>query len=195
MEPRVPVRRGRPRQFSTDAALDRVIPVFWQKGFDGASLADLTAAAGLHPPSLYAAFTSKQALFLAALDRYAATVGPIPALALAAAPDDRKAEAFAAAATDLAFRGTDGIGCLIGCIGVAAAGSSPVIREHVQTLLARSAAALSKAGGPGMPDGHVLLGILHASAARARCGASRAEVIALVLAMLQAAAPAPPADQ
>jgi AcrR family transcriptional regulator len=62
---------GRPRAFDIDVALDRALLVFWRKGYEGATLADLTAAMGINRPSLYAAFGDKQALFRKALDRYA----------------------------------------------------------------------------------------------------------------------------
>jgi AcrR family transcriptional regulator len=64
--------RGRPREFDVDQALDRALKVFWRKGFEGASLADLTKAMGINRPSLYAAFGSKGELFKKALDRYVA---------------------------------------------------------------------------------------------------------------------------
>jgi len=62
---------GRPRAFDVDGALDRATPVFWRNGYDGASLAELTQAMGINPPSLYAAFGSKRGLFRAVVDRYA----------------------------------------------------------------------------------------------------------------------------
>ena len=62
---------GRPRSFDTDTALDRALALFWRKGYEGTSLADLTAAMGISRPSLYAAFGDKEALFRRALDRYA----------------------------------------------------------------------------------------------------------------------------
>src|SRR3954463_942914 len=64
-------RRGRPRSFDTDRALDRALTVFWRKGYAGASLPDLTRAMGINRPSLYAAFGNKEALFRKAIDRYA----------------------------------------------------------------------------------------------------------------------------
>ncbi len=63
---------GRPREFDADAALDRAMEIFWQKGYEGASLAELTKAMGINPPSLYAAFGNKEALFRKAFDKYAA---------------------------------------------------------------------------------------------------------------------------
>lgn len=63
---------GRPRGFDADAALDRAMEVFWRHGYEGTSIADLTAAMGINRPSLYAAFGDKGELFRRALDRYAA---------------------------------------------------------------------------------------------------------------------------
>ena len=64
------MRTGRPRNFCTETVLDRAMTVFWLKGYEGASLADLTEAMGINPPSLYAAFGNKEGLFRAVLDRY-----------------------------------------------------------------------------------------------------------------------------
>lgn len=61
---------GRPREFDVDRALDSALEVFWRNGYEGASIADLTAAMGINPPSLYAAFGNKEGLFRKALDRY-----------------------------------------------------------------------------------------------------------------------------
>ncbi|MDB5649531.1 MAG: transcriptional regulator, TetR family [Hyphomicrobiales bacterium] len=61
---------GRPRAFNKDVALDRAMNVFWRKGYEGASLSELTKAMGINSPSLYAAFGNKEGLLRAALDRY-----------------------------------------------------------------------------------------------------------------------------
>ncbi len=61
---------GRPRCFDITEAVDRAMEVFWAKGYDGASIAELTRAMGINSPSLYAAFGSKEGLFRAVLDRY-----------------------------------------------------------------------------------------------------------------------------
>jgi AcrR family transcriptional regulator len=63
---------GRPRAFDADAALDQAMEVFWRHGYEGATIAQLTEAMGINPPSLYAAFGSKEGLLKAALDRYSA---------------------------------------------------------------------------------------------------------------------------
>ncbi|MDG6107794.1 TetR/AcrR family transcriptional regulator [Dactylosporangium aurantiacum] len=65
---------GRPRGFDPDAVVDAAVKVFWRKGYEGASMADLCAATGLRPGSVYAAYGSKLGLFSAAVDRYVDTV-------------------------------------------------------------------------------------------------------------------------
>jgi AcrR family transcriptional regulator len=67
----VPRGRGRPRAFDESKALDAAMEVFWRKGYEGASLSDLTDAMGINRPSLYAAFGNKEDLFRKVLNRYA----------------------------------------------------------------------------------------------------------------------------
>jgi AcrR family transcriptional regulator len=62
--------RGRPRSFDRDEVLRRAMALFWEKGYQGASLADLTMAMGINSPSLYAAFRSKAKLFREAVELY-----------------------------------------------------------------------------------------------------------------------------
>src|SRR5207253_4369440 len=66
----VATQRGRPRAFDPDAALERAMHVFWSKGYEGASLSNLTRAMRINRPSLYAAFGNKEELFRKVLDRY-----------------------------------------------------------------------------------------------------------------------------
>jgi len=62
--------RGRPKEFDCDQALAAALDVFWRKGYEGASLADLTEAMGISRPSLYATYGNKENLFKLALNRY-----------------------------------------------------------------------------------------------------------------------------
>jgi AcrR family transcriptional regulator len=72
---------GRPRGFDADEALERAMLVFWEHGYEGASLARLTEAMGISTTSMYAAFGNKEELFRKALERY--TEGPSAYLARA----------------------------------------------------------------------------------------------------------------
>jgi AcrR family transcriptional regulator len=67
---------GRPRGFDRDAALEAAMLLFWRKGFAAASMNDLCDAMSIRSPSLYAAFGSKEALYLEAVEYYARTIGP-----------------------------------------------------------------------------------------------------------------------
>lgn len=68
--------RGRPRTFDRDKALLAAVRVFRERGYDGATLADLQEAmGGISPPSLYAAFGSKEALFKEAVSLYVESTG------------------------------------------------------------------------------------------------------------------------
>jgi AcrR family transcriptional regulator len=64
-------RMGRPRGFAEDIALEAAMRVFWEKGYEGATLADLTEAMGINRSSLYASFGDKEAIFRMAMARYA----------------------------------------------------------------------------------------------------------------------------
>lgn len=68
-----PRARGRPRAFDRDAALAQAMRIFWQKGYEATSIAELTRAMGIGAPSLYAAFGSKEALYAEALRHYGQT--------------------------------------------------------------------------------------------------------------------------
>ncbi len=63
-------KTGRPISFDKDAALEAAMLLFWERGFEGTSMAELTQAMGLSPSSIYAAFGDKHALFSIAVKRY-----------------------------------------------------------------------------------------------------------------------------
>lgn len=65
-------RKGRPRAFDRAAALDAALDVFWERGYEPASISELCATMGINPPSLYAAFGNKATLFLEAVRHYEA---------------------------------------------------------------------------------------------------------------------------
>lgn len=85
------VARGRPRSFDRHAALAAAMETFWRSGYEGASMAALTAAMGINSPSLYAAFGSKEALFREAVDFYLASEASKGEAILDRAPTAREA--------------------------------------------------------------------------------------------------------
>ena len=106
--------RGRPRSFDRDAALASAMEVFWAKGFEGASISDLTAAMGIGSPSLYAAFGSKEALFREAIELYGRTEGPAIWDAVEKAPTAREAvEGFLFATAETFSRPGKPRGCMV----------------------------------------------------------------------------------
>ncbi len=75
--------RGRPRLFNRDAALKKALLLFWEYGYEGISVAHLVEMMGITPPSLYAAFGSKENLYREAVALYLSGPGQFVALALA----------------------------------------------------------------------------------------------------------------
>jgi len=69
---------ARPREFDPEAALEAALELFWERGYEGTSMADLVEHLGIGRASLYAAFGSKHDLYLEALDRYLRTRDPSP---------------------------------------------------------------------------------------------------------------------
>ncbi|HEY1468473.1 MAG TPA: TetR/AcrR family transcriptional regulator [Candidatus Acidoferrum sp.] len=63
-------KTGRPISFDKEAALEAAMLLFWKRGYEGTSMADLTQAMGLSPSSIYAAFGDKHTLFSLAVKRY-----------------------------------------------------------------------------------------------------------------------------
>ncbi|MCL7380375.1 TetR/AcrR family transcriptional regulator [Streptomyces sp. 35G-GA-8] len=105
---------GRPRGFDTEEALERAMRVFWEQGYEGASLTDLTGAMGINRTSMYAAFGNKEDLFRKCLERY--TEGP--ASYGARALKEPTARQVATALLNGAVRATTGNDSPAGCLGV-----------------------------------------------------------------------------
>ncbi|MGW3435021.1 TetR/AcrR family transcriptional regulator [Streptomyces melanosporofaciens] len=105
---------GRPRGFDADEALERAMRVFWEQGYEGASLTDLTSAMGITRTSMYAAFGNKEELFRRALERY--TEGP--ASYAARALREPTARQVATAFLGGSVRATTRPDCPTGCLGV-----------------------------------------------------------------------------
>ncbi|MFI9557502.1 TetR/AcrR family transcriptional regulator [Nonomuraea endophytica] len=122
---------GRPRGFDADDALERAMLVFWEHGYEGASLATLTEAMGISAKSMYAAFGNKEELFRKALDRY--TEGP--SAYLARALEEPTALGVATAILAGTIRTTTRPAHPHGCMGVQGALAASDSGREVRDLL------------------------------------------------------------
>ena len=129
--------RGRPREFDEGEVLASVLSVFWQKGYSGASLPDLSEAAGVTRPSLYAALGDKLSMYLRALDVF--KKGLQEQLKASLNPSRTLAEgllSFYLAAIDMYLSGgRQPRGCLVFCTAPADAMEEPAIRTALLETL------------------------------------------------------------
>ena len=65
----------RPKAFDPDAALQKAMHVFWERGYEATSVQDLVEGMGINRFSLYSTFGNKHQLFVTVLERYCATIG------------------------------------------------------------------------------------------------------------------------
>ncbi len=110
---------GRPREFDKDKVLDGAMEVFWRHGYEGATIAELTTAMGINPPSLYAAFGSKEGLLKAALDHYSAKRAEFMCEVLAAPTARKVAELLLLRIADMQTDPANPPGCLLVAGGLA----------------------------------------------------------------------------
>lgn len=185
-----PAPRGRPRTLDRAAALDRAVDVFWAKGFDGASLDDLTGAMKLSRPSLYAMFGDKAGLFNAAIDAYAAGIGS-EAVEAFAAEDDIDAAVATFLRTSLINNTSDEHppGCLIGCCASMSATQMPDVGAKIRAMLRATTTRLAERferettrgtlGTDPSPSRRaaLLVDLMYAQSVRARAGAPRTELL------------------
>jgi AcrR family transcriptional regulator len=125
------VQRGRPRSFDSDAALERALTVFWEHGYEGASLALLTEAMGISRKSMYAAFGNKEDLFLKVLQLYESGPGAYARESVRASTAREVARAY----LDGAVQAGTQPGRPAGCLGVRAALAVGVTGQSVQDIL------------------------------------------------------------
>ncbi|MER7582323.1 TetR/AcrR family transcriptional regulator [Kitasatospora sp. NPDC097691] len=132
---------GRPRAFDAEVALDRALEVFWRQGYEGTSLADLTAAMDINRPSLYAAFGNKEQLFHKVLDRYFTSPGAFATEALEAPTTRGVVEHLIRGAVDLTTGPHTPHGCLsVNSVHACGPDSEPVRREVIARRMAGEAA-------------------------------------------------------
>jgi AcrR family transcriptional regulator len=182
--------RGRPVSFDRDNVVDAAVLVFWEKGYDAASLDNLTEAMGINRPSLYSAFGNKRGLFEAAIDRYAATRG---SLEFGALHVDKSTKVAVAGffETSIACATEEGKprGCMIANVATDAAESDEALRNKLSRMfiqtdegIARRFHADQKLGQfpKGLdPDALALMvhSVVHSIKTRARAGATREQLV------------------
>jgi AcrR family transcriptional regulator len=179
--------RGRPREFDTEDSLAAALGVFWSKGYEAASLTDLTEAMGITRPSLYAAFGNKEALFKQALDLYATEKLAYVRAALDAPTAKGVAERLLNGAVEMMTSS----GCR-GCMGVMASmhcqGTDSPIRQAVSERTDSSRVALLERMQRAIDEGdfaisveaeamtRYLSALMQGMSVQASSGASREEI-------------------
>lgn len=136
MEQNSPRRPGRPPAFDRDEVVEKAQRLFWRDGAAGVSLDSLSAATGLHKPSLYGAFGGKAGLYVAALDAYIERGAPDVRGALAQAPLRAALESFFEADLDIFCRTDERRGCFLVGTAIQAAADSAEIRSRVEAVFA-----------------------------------------------------------
>lgn len=190
--------KGRPREFDVDEALAAALRIFWSKGYEGASLTDLTEAMGITRPSLYAAFGNKEQLFRKALDLYEREKLTYTRVALEAPTARQVAERFLRGALAAQCSDCEPRGCLGVISSVACGAEAEAIREEVIRRRASSRQAIidrfekGKAEGDLPPETDVealtgyMMAVLQGLAVQAGAGAKREDlerVVDMTLAM------------
>ena len=192
---------GRPRTFDRDEALKKAMMVFWEKGFEGTTMADLVAAIGMKAPSVYAAFGNKDALFREVVDIYRGRVEQGPLKVLNDTPSVYTALEQSLRQNVEMFSGPNPPSCLImaGAINCA-----PEHQEHVNYLMGLRALykdILKTRFDRALTEGELVEGtntsalaefyfsFIHGMALRARDGSSNTELLASTEFALQALKP------
>ena len=181
--------RGRPREFCVDDALAQALRVFWSKGYEGASLTDLTEAMGITRPSLYAAFGNKESLFRKTLDLYERDKLAYVGKSLAEPTARKVAESMLRGAVDNMTGCSDPHGCLGVIASMACGAEAETIREEVlkrgkvarQALVERLERAKAEGDLPSHVDAEALTNYMYAvvqgMSVQAGAGASREELL------------------
>jgi AcrR family transcriptional regulator len=190
---------GRPRGFDRDAALEAAMFLFWRKGFAATSMNDLCGTMGVGSPSLYAAFGSKEALYLEAIEHYIRTKGPPVWYKLAEGATARTGieNLLIAAINSMPRSRTTPAGCMAALAAVGDEWPTAITRvvkkvrlEMLGMLRSRLEAAANKGELPASTDidglSRFYLSVYQGMAIQARDGATQAELRAVVAAAMAA---------
>lgn len=190
-----PVRRrraGRPLSFDRDAALRQAMLVFWRHGYEATSLNDLTAAMGVTPPSIYAAFRSKKSLFLEAVRLYVGEPAH-SARIIADAPTARDAVRGLLEASVVGFTGEDTPpGCLLASAAISCSAEAADVQAELAAIRIGIETQLRERLALGVSDGELdaatdveaiaahVMAVIQGLSTLARDGAKRAKLDGVV---------------
>lgn len=191
--------RGRPRNFDKQEALSRAMDVFWEKGYEGASMAELTAAMGINAPSLYAAFGSKENLFREALSLYVSTEGEELLKPVLEAPTAYSAiERLLMESARVYTRKSRPSGCLVVLSALQGGSATDAVRGELSVKRMQNVGDLAKLLARGVQAGEIAraadlkaiarfyITVQQGMSIQARDGASRAALEAVARAALAA---------
>jgi AcrR family transcriptional regulator len=179
---------GRPREFDPDEALDRALAVFWRRGYEGATLPELTEAMGINRPSLYAAFGNKEQLFRKALDRYVNGTAGYVREALSRPTAREAVERLLAGTVDLLTDARNPGGCLVVQGALACGEAAESVRRELAAVRAAALDQIRERLEQGQRDGELPDGVdcadlaryvatvVHGLAVQAAGGASRKQL-------------------
>ena len=190
---------GRPRQFDRDLALAKARDVFWTRGYEGVSMADLVETLGLASARVYAAFGSKEALFREAVALYDAGEGGFATRALEEEPTARAAIArILREAVEIYTRQGHPAGCMIVSAATNCASENQGIREWLSELRRRRTASLVARLEQAVADGELapetdaqalsdyFATVLHGLSVQARDGVGKDRLLAALPAAMHA---------
>ncbi|MEM7047472.1 MAG: TetR/AcrR family transcriptional regulator [Pseudomonadota bacterium] len=137
---------GRPKTFDEHTALQAAVDTFWVKGYDGASMKDLTSAMGINSPSLYATYGDKETLFIKAIEHYMGNVDCSPLDAFENEPDIQKAvyAFFEAIVTYVSEHEKGSLGCFLSSCVVTCAETVEGVKPLLQTAITESEKRIAK---------------------------------------------------
>jgi TetR/AcrR family transcriptional regulator, copper-responsive repressor len=193
-----PKRKGRPPAFDRAHVLDAAMRQFWQKGYEGTSMADLSQAMRMNPPSIYGAFGDKKSLFEESIKTYQAGVGCFAQKALEDEKNPRAAikRLLMEAAANFTSR-KHPRGCMVVLSALNCSDEDAEVGADLAKLRNRSTAAIAakiaeadEQGGlpQSMPPdviANIVVTVFQGMSIRARDGATRQELEAVVQQTMQ----------
>ena len=151
-----PRGKGRPRNFDREKALTQALDVFWRRGYEPASIAELCHAMEINPPSLYSAFGNKASLFLEAVDFYERTYWETPAKNLEADPDVYRAiDTFFREAARILLSPDSPCGCMVVLAAINVSEDAVEVINSIKELRLATKAMFASRIRRGIDDGQL----------------------------------------